>query len=197
MENISFQHYKLARHEREQRNKHKAFTIWLTGLSGAGKSTVANVVEQHLFHMGVQTFVLDGDNVRMGLNKDLDFSREGRKENIRRISETAKLFNDAGVVLITAFISPYQSDRALAKEIIGEENFFEVYVDASLDCCIQRDTKGLYRKAQQGLIQNFTGVNDIYEPPAAPAIHLHTDRETVTESVDKLILQLKAYKLIP
>lgn len=196
LETVSHQPYKLNRQLREQKNAHKAFTIWLTGLSGSGKSTIANAVEQLLFAQGIQCFVLDGDNVRMGLNRDLDFSREGRQENIRRISEVAKLFNDAGVVLITAFISPYHTDRALAKDIIGAQNYFEVYLDASVACCMQRDVKGLYKKAQQGLIENFTGVNDIYEVPASPALHLHTDTETVEESVNRLILQLKQNKLI-
>lgn len=196
MENISYQPYKLDRGQREQKNGYKAFTVWLTGLSGAGKSTIANSLEQILFSQGIQSFVLDGDNMRMGLNKDLDFSREGRKENIRRISEVARLFNEAGIVIITAFISPYHSDRMMARDIIGTAQYFEAYVDAPVECCMQRDVKGLYKKAQQGLISNFTGVNDVYEIPDSPDMHLYTAHETVEESVNKLILQLKQYNLI-
>jgi adenylylsulfate kinase len=195
-QDILSQEYKITRANRQVRNGHQAFTIWLTGLSGAGKSTIANAVEQNLFHSGIQTFVLDGDNVRLGLNKDLDFSREGRKENIRRVSEAAKLFNDAGLIVITAFISPYRSDRELAKNIIGADDFIEVFVDASLQRCMERDTKGLYKKAQQGLIPNFTGVNDTYEAPETPDLQLHTDNESIDESMNRLILLLKSRKLI-
>ncbi|RYD59399.1 MAG: adenylyl-sulfate kinase [Sphingobacteriales bacterium] len=196
-EDIIRQNYQATRSERETANGHKAFTIWLTGFSGAGKSTIANATEQILIKSSVQAFVLDGDNVRLGLNSDLDFSRKGRKENIRRVSEVARLFNDAGMVVITAFISPYRSDRDLARTVIGVDRFIEVFIDASLQCCMSRDVKGLYEKAQQGLIPNFTGVSDAYEVPETPDIRLHTDVESIQESVDRLILLLKKRKLIP
>ena len=184
---IAMQQYRLNRAAREGRNKHRAFVVWLTGLSGAGKSTLADMLEQYLFEMGLNVYVLDGDNIRTGINKDLDFSKEGRKENIRRVAEVAKLFCDAGVIVITAFISPYAEDRKMARDIIGADDFIEVFVDASLECCIKRDVKGLYAKALAGEISLFTGITDLYEPPAAPDIYLNTEDNDVTQCLSELI----------
>ncbi len=158
----------------------------MTGLSGSGKSTIANALQNELFQKGYQVYVLDGDNVRGGLNKDLDFSDEGRIENIRRISEVAKLFADAGFVVITAFISPFQSDREQAKNIIGSEYFCEVFVDTPLEICEQRDVKGLYKKARAGEIPYFTGIGSAFEKPEKPDVQLKTQKMEVTECVKLL-----------
>lgn len=189
--------YMELQYQREGTSEGRIFTIWLTGLSGAGKSTIANLTEKFLLDSGICTFILDGDHVRTGLCADLDFSREGRKENIRRVSEVAKLFNQAGIVVITAFISPFVADREQAKSIIGVDRFLEVFVDAPLECCMQRDVKGLYEKARIGLISSFTGVSDVYEPPQSPDIRLFTEKEAPEKSVNKLILKLRENKMIP
>jgi adenylylsulfate kinase len=165
--------------------------IWLTGLSGAGKSSVANALELALCDAGNHTYLLDGDNVRLGLCKDLGFSDEGRVENIRRISEVSKLFIDAGLIVITAFISPFKRDRALAREVIGDESFIEVFVDAPLSECKRRDPKGLYKKVEQGLIKNFTGIDSAYEPPANPDIHINTLEDNIDTCVAQILKHLK------
>ena len=162
----------------------------MTGLSGSGKSTIANALQNELFQKGYQVYVLDGDNVRGGLNKDLDFSDEGRIENIRRISEVAKLFADAGFVVITAFISPFQSDREQAKNIIGSEYFCEVFVDTPLEICEKRDVKGLYKKARAGEIPNFTGIGSVFEKPEAADVVLRTDSMEVEDAVQYLVRML-------
>lgn len=161
-------------------------TIWLTGLSGAGKSTIAFELERQLVSDGHLAFVLDGDNIRHGLNRDLDFTPESRRENIRRIAEVAKLFNDAGLLVITAFISPYRLDRAMAREIVGPQNFLEVHLSADIRMCEARDPKGLYRKARAGKIDGFTGVSTSYEPPEHPDIRIDTGHSTVMESVAEI-----------
>jgi len=180
------QQYTVTKQMREARNGHKAFVIWLTGLSGSGKSTLANELEQYLFAQGKNVFVLDGDNIRDGINKDLGFSKEGRKENIRRVAEIANLFSNAGIITISAFISPYAADRQLARDIIGTGNFVEVYLDADIEVCSQRDVKGLYAKAKAGLIKEFTGISDVYEQPGNPEITLQTG----SDSIDTLLQQL-------
>lgn len=160
--------------------------VWLTGLSGAGKSSIANVLELALCDAGRHTYLLDGDNVRLGLCHDLGFSDTDRVENIRRISEVAKLFMDAGLIVITAFISPFRRDRALAREVIGEANFIEVFIDTPLNECERRDPKGLYKKAREGLIKNFTGIDSPYEPPVNPQIRINTledDLETAAQRI--------------
>lgn len=164
--------------------------IWLTGLSGAGKSTIANALELELINRGNHTYLLDGDNVRLGLCQDLGFSNADREENIRRISEVAKLFLDAGLIVITAFISPFLRDRALAKSVIGAENFVEVFIDTPLMECERRDPKGLYKKAREGLIKDFTGIDSAYEPPSAPQVRVNTLEEELSFTVARIIKQL-------
>jgi len=165
--------------------------IWLTGLSGAGKSTIANALELELTNTGHHTYLLDGDNVRLGLCQDLGFSNADREENIRRISEVAKLFLDAGLIVITAFISPFLRDRALARSVIGAQNFVEVFIDTPLTECERRDPKGLYKKAREGLIKNFTGIDSAYEPPSAPQIRANTLEEELSTTVARIIKQLE------
>ena len=174
---------------RNLRNGHRGAVIWLTGLSGAGKSAISRNLERELFNLGNQVYVLDGDNVRHGLNANLGFSHEDRTENIRRVAEVAKLMADAGIIVVTAFIAPYQSDRRRAREIALESGveFFEVYVNAPLATCESRDVKGLYQRARNGEIAEFTGINSPYEEPANPEIVLHTDRETLDESTARLL----------
>ncbi|HTL49344.1 MAG TPA: adenylyl-sulfate kinase, partial [Steroidobacteraceae bacterium] len=179
----------------EQRANQKAqrpCILWFTGLSGAGKSTIANAVEQTLFLRGHHSYLLDGDNIRHGLNKDLDFSDEGRIENVRRIGEVAKLFVDAGLIVVTAFISPFRSDRRLVRDLVKQGEFVEVYVSTPLEVCEQRDPKGLYVKAREGKIKNFTGVTSPYEAPEAPEIVIDSSKISVPECVDKVIRYLEA-----
>lgn len=161
--------------------------IWFTGLSGSGKSTLALRLEHHLFHKGYKVFLLDGDNVRHGLNSDLGFSAEDRKENIRRVGEVARLMLDAGLVVLCAFISPYEEERNLVKKIVGANRFTEVFVNCSLEVCEQRDIKGLYAKARKGIIPNFTGISAPYERPSAPDMELKTDAESIEDCLSKLI----------
>lgn len=162
-------------------------TLWLTGLSGAGKSTLAFALEAELIKLGHACFVLDGDNVRHGLNRDLGFSAEDRQENIRRIAEVTKLMNAAGLIVIASFISPYCEDRQAAREIIGADNFREIYISTSLSACEQRDVKGLYRKAREGLIAEFTGISSPYEPPLNPDLSLDTAEIDIDQAVAKMI----------
>ncbi|MCD6162422.1 MAG: adenylyl-sulfate kinase [candidate division Zixibacteria bacterium] len=175
------------RAERERRNKHRSCIIWLTGLSGAGKSTIAQELEKFLFAQDYQVVVLDGDNVRHGLNKDLGFSQEDRDENIRRIGETAKLLMEAGIIAITAFISPYAKTRDRVREIVPEGDFIEVHIECSLDECERRDAKGLYKKARAGLIKNFTGIDDPFEAPEHPEITINTEKLTIEQSAKTIV----------
>lgn len=161
--------------------------IWFTGLSGSGKSTLAVQLEASLHAQGFKTYLLDGDNIRSGLNKDLSFTDDARVENIRRIAEVSKLFLDAGVVLLSAFISPFQADREQVRRIVGAEHYIEVFVDAPLEVCEQRDVKGLYRKARAGEVANFTGISSPYEKPARPDVAIATDKMTVEESLEVLM----------
>ncbi len=167
--------------------KQKPATVWLTGLSGAGKSTLAFALEKRLLELGHASFVLDGDNVRHGLNRDLGFSHEDRTENIRRIAEVAKLMNEAGLIVISAFISPYRDDREIARRIIGQEAFLEIHVSTPLQVCEQRDPKGLYKRAREGKIPEFTGVTAPYEAPLAPALALETGSTSVAACIDVLL----------
>ncbi len=187
---VVWHEHKVSKEDRSRIKPHKPCVVWLTGLSGAGKSTIANELELRLNRMGVHTYILDGDNVRHGLNKDLGFSREERKENIRRIAEVAKLFVDAGLVVITSFISPFREDREYARSLLEDDEFVEVFVDAPIEICKQRDPKGLYRKAEKGEIPEFTGISSPYEAPEYPDVHIRTDKLSIEESVDKVIKYL-------
>ena len=190
--NLTWQNMEVTRENREERLGHKAVTIWLTGLSGAGKSTLANEVEKRLFAMGKYTMLLDGDNVRMGLNQNLGFSEEDRVENIRRIAEVSKLMNDAGLIVLTSFISPFRQDRRNAKNIIGER-FVEVYISTPLEECEKRDVKGLYKKARNGEISNFTGITSPYEVPEHPDITVDTSKYSLEECVDIILKGLEQF----
>jgi len=189
--NVVWHEHKVTRSEREKLLKQKGAVLWFTGLSGSGKSTVANEVAYRLHEMGRFTYVLDGDNIRHGLNKDLGFTPEDRNENIRRISEVGNLFADAGVIAITAFISPYSKYRNFCRELVGKDRFFEIYTKASLETCERRDPKGMYKKAREGIIKDFTGVDAPYEVPEKPELVLDTDNETVEESAEKVIHKLE------
>jgi len=185
-QNLATESFLVTRKQKEALNRQKSFVVWLTGLSGAGKSTIARYLEVTLFKSGLRTLILDGDNTRMSINRDLDFSAAGRKENIRRVAEMAKLLNDAGVVVITAFISPFLKDRIQAKAIIGTACFVEVFVDAPLEVCMERDTKGLYQKAISGEVSDFTGISSPYETPDNPQITVLTKDLSPEESVRQI-----------
>ncbi len=187
--NVTWQDGEVTRENRHDILRQKGATIWFTGLSGSGKSTIAVALENALFERGKLSYRLDGDNVRLGINKNLGFSEEDRKENIRRIGEVAKLFGDAGTIALSSFISPYKEDRDEVRALhqAADLNFVEVFVDCSLEVAEQRDPKGLYKKARAGQIKNFTGIDDPYEPPPDPEIHLKTDEMTVEEEVRTII----------
>lgn len=181
---------KVSAEERQRLLNQKPKLIWFTGLSGSGKSTLAVQLEAALHAKGFKTYLLDGDNIRSGLNKDLTFTDEARVENIRRISEVCKLFLDAGVVLLSAFISPFQADRQQVKNIVGSDHYIEVFVDAPLEVCEQRDVKGLYKKARTGEVKNFTGISSPYEKPTHPDVVIATDRMSVEESLALLVKEI-------
>lgn len=189
--NITWHHETISRAEREERNGHKGAVLWFTGLSASGKSTIAQALQAVLFEHGCQAYVLDGDNIRHGLNKDLGFSPEDREENIRRIGEVAALFRDAGMIVSTAFISPYRADRDKARALCGDD-FIEVYVACAVDVCEERDPKGLYRKARAGEIPEFTGVSAPYEAPERPELTLDTAAMSLEACVGALIEYLQA-----
>ena len=194
--NVIWHETRVSKQMRANQKSQKPCILWFTGLSGSGKSTIANALEQRLFELGHHSYLLDGDNVRHGLNRDLGFADADRVENIRRIGETAKLFVDAGLIVLTAFISPFRSDRHLVRELLPAGEFIEVFVDTPLEICEQRDPKGLYAKARAGQIQNFTGIDSPYEPPANPELTLFTERETVEECVERLVTYLKARQVL-
>lgn len=179
--------YLISINDRRKLNGHNSLLLWFTGLSGSGKSTIANVVERKLFDLGIKTYTLDGDNIRKGLNKDLSFSPEDRTENIRRIAETANLMIDAGIVVLGAFVSPYKKDRQNIKEIVGEANFVEIFVNTSIEECERRDVKGLYKKARAGEIKNMTGISAPYEAPENPDIEIKTEKETVEAAAQRIV----------
>ena len=191
MSNIVHHNFNVSKYDREKLHQHKAFLIWFTGLSGSGKSTIANALELKLNNLHVSTYSLDGDNIRLGINKDLTFSPEDRTENIRRIAEIANLFVDAGIVTLASFVSPYIKDRDEVKNTVGQENFIEVFVNTSLEECERRDVKGLYKKAREGEIKNMTGISAPYEIPQNPDLEIETVKESVEESVDKIFKYLE------
>ncbi|WP_373059534.1 adenylyl-sulfate kinase [Zunongwangia sp. H14] len=195
MDNIVPQDYNINRISRNKLKGHRPLVIWFSGLSGSGKSTLASLVEQVLFNKGIHTYSLDGDNIRSGLNKDLGFSQKHRSENIRRIAEVAKLFFDSGTVVIAAFISPLRADRETVKDIVGEENFFGVFVDTSIEECERRDVKGLYKKARAGEIKDFTGISSPYEKPLDFNVIIDTESCEIDKAVE-IILKKVAPKLI-
>ncbi|MHC4081148.1 MAG: adenylyl-sulfate kinase [Planctomycetota bacterium] len=196
--NITWHHGNVSRQERRANIGQRGVTVWLTGLSASGKSTLAAGVEKALLQQGMHAYVLDGDNIRHGLNKNLGFSAEDRAENIRRVSEVTRLFADAGLISITSFISPYRADRDLARRLHEEAQlpFLEVYLDVPLVVAEQRDPKGLYKKARAGEIKGFTGIDDPYEVPEDPELHLRTDLQTVEESVRSVLDLLDEHDLL-
>ena len=195
--NITWHHGKVTGADREQLNGHKGAVVWFTGLSGSGKSTLAITVESLLYERGCRSYLLDGDNIRHGLNKNLGFSPEDRHENIRRIGEVAKLFADAGLVAMTAFISPYVADRETARKLMPPGGFVEVFCQCPLEVCEQRDTKGLYKKARAGIIKEFTGIDAPYEAPPQPEVTVSTGTQTVEECARQVILYLERSGIVP
>jgi len=187
MKNVVWHHATVTRQRRNELNNHKSVVLWFTGLSGSGKSTLAHAVEEELHQIGCRTIVLDGDNMRHGLCKDLDFSDESRKENIRRIGEVAKLFIESGVITLTAFISPFKEERDKVRKLLANQDLIEIYVKCPIGVCEARDVKGMYKKAKANEIKNFTGISSPYEAPESPDLIVDTDQETLDESVDKVL----------
>jgi adenylylsulfate kinase len=188
--------YKTSKTDRETLHGHKAYLLWFTGLSGSGKSTLANLVEIALHKQGLSTYILDGDNIRQGINKDLSFAPEDRTENIRRIAEISNLMLNAGVITLAAFVSPYIKDREEVQQIVGTDNFIEIFVNTSLEECERRDVKGLYKKARSGEIKNMTGISAPYEAPINPDLEVITDGQSIEESVE-IIINFITKKLKP
>ena len=194
--NLVYHHATVTRERRNQFYKHKSVVLWFTGLSGSGKSTLSHALEERLFNKGCRTFVLDGDNVRHGLNSNLDFSNKDRKENIRRIGEVSKLMMEAGFIIMTAFISPFREDRNVVRNLITNGDFIEIYCKASLETCEARDVKGFYKRARAGEIKNYTGINSPYEIPENADLIIDTDEETIEDSVSIIISFLKKKTII-
>jgi adenylylsulfate kinase len=185
--NIVYHQATVTRQRRNKLNNHRSIVLWFTGLSGSGKSTLAHSLEEKLFQRGCSTFVLDGDNVRHGLNSNLDFSEAGRTENIRRISEVSKLMLESGLIVMTAFISPFSKDRNEARKLITSDDFIEIYCKASLEKCESRDVKGLYKRARTGEIKNYTGIDSPYEAPKKPELIIDTDNQNLEDSVSTIL----------
>ena len=196
MNNIVWHKTTIKNRDRNQLLNQKPFVLWFTGLSASGKSTLANIVEQKMYKIDYKTYLLDGDNVRHGLNKDLGFDENSRVENIRRIGEVSKLFLDSGIIVLTAFISPFKSDRQLVRELFQNNQFLEVFIDSSLETCENRDPKGMYKKARNGEIKNFTGIDSPYEPPENPEIHVINNSITLDEASNQIINYLIEKKYI-
>lgn len=194
MSNIIPHNFQITKEDRNLQKKHKSFLIWFTGLSGSGKSTIANALEKKLFNNGIHTYILDGDNLRSGLNNNLTFSPGDRTENIRRIAEVSNLMVDAGLVVLSAFVSPYSKDREKVRATVGTNNYFEVFVNTPIEECEKRDVKGLYAKARKGQIKDFTGINAPYETPKNPDIEIDTTKVSVEDSVE-IIFKAIANKL--
>ena len=195
-ENIVWHNYHVDKSSRVQQKGHKPCVLWFTGLSGSGKSTVANALETALQEKGIHTYLLDGDNVRHGLCSDLGFSDQDRQENIRRVGEVAKLMVDAGLVVLSAFISPFQAERKMVRDLVDENEFIEVFLDTPLEVCETRDPKGLYQKARAGEIKNFTGIDSTYEKPQSPELTLDTGKNSIADSVNQIIAELQKRELI-
>jgi len=195
--NVVWHQATVNRKRREEKNQHKSVVLWFTGFSGSGKSTLAHAVEETLYNLGLNTFVLDGDNVRHGLNKDLGFSDVDRKENIRRISETSKLMLEAGIITLTAFISPFREERAMARTLMPHGDFIEIHCHCPLETCETRDVKGLYKKARNGEIKHFTGISSPYEAPINPELRIDTHSLSLEESVNSVLQLLKTRHIIP
>jgi len=194
-ENVVWHPHAVTRADRELKHGHKGVVLWFTGLSGSGKSTVAGALEQALHALGVSTYLLDGDNVRHGLCRDLGFSDDDRRENIRRVGEVAKLMVDAGLVVLTAFISPHRAERDMVRELLDKDQFIEIFVDTPLAICEARDPKGLYKKARAGELKNFTGIDSVYQAPEAPDVHLDGE-QLVTHLVPQLLDVLRRHAII-
>ena len=194
--NIVWHPASLEKKDRQFLNGHSSFVLWFTGLSGSGKSTLANEVDRQLYSIGRRSYTLDGDNIRHGLNRDLGFTNEDRSEKIRRIGEVSKLFVDSGTIVLTAFISPFREDRALVRKLFGEEEFIEVYLNCPLGVCELRDPKGLYKKARNGEIRNFTGIDSPYEPPVRPELTIDTSHQGVQGAAESIINYLKERNFI-
>jgi len=194
--NIIYHKASVTRQRRNKLNNHRSIVLWFTGLSGSGKSTLAHALEEKLFQKGCRTFVLDGDNVRYGLNSNLDFSEAGRTENIRRISEVSKLMLESGLIVMTAFISPINKDRSEARKLISSNDFIEIYCKASLETCETRDVKGLYKRARAGEIKNYTGIDSPYEAPENPELTIDTDNQSLEESVSTILSFLDSNEII-
>jgi len=194
--NIIYHQASVTRQRRNKLNNHRSIVLWFTGLSGSGKSTLAHALEEKLFQKGCRSFVLDGDNVRHGLNSNLDFSDHGRTENIRRISEVSKLMLESGLIVMTAFISPFIKDRDEARKLISSDDFIEIYCNASLETCESRDVKGLYKKARAGEITNYTGIDSPYEAPENPELTIDTDNQSLEGSVSTILSFLKSNGII-
>lgn len=194
--NVVWHIHHITKDERSKQKKQRPCILWFTGLSGSGKSTIASAVEQKLFELGHHTYLLDGDNVRHGLNKDLSFSDEDRIENIRRIGELSKLMIDAGLLVMTAFISPFAADRAMVRDLVQDHEFIEVYMKTPIEECERRDPKGLYKKARKGEIKNFTGIDSEYEVPVSPQIVIDTVSLSIEECANQVISYLKESKMI-
>ena len=194
--NIIYHQASVTRQRRNKLNNHRSVVLWFTGLSGSGKSTLAHSLEEKLFQKGCRTFVLDGDNVRHGLNSNLDFSEAGRTENIRRISEVSKLMLESGLIVMTAFISPINKDRSEARKLISNDDFIEIYCKASLETCEARDVKGLYKRARAGEIKNYTGIDSPYEVPENPELTIDTDNQSLDGSVSTILKFLESNEII-
>ncbi len=194
--NVVWQHAAVTRAHRQSQNGHRAVILWFTGLSGSGKSTLAHAVEERLYRRGCRSFVLDGDNVRHGLCGDLGFSAHDRQENIRRIGEVAKLFMEAGTIVLTAFISPYQADRRRVRQMVSDADFIEIYCDAPIEICEARDVKGMYKKARAGQIADFTGISSPYEAPDHPEIIVETGQMGLDDCVSRIMVELERREVI-
>ncbi len=195
-ENVVWHSHLINREARAAQKKQRPALLWFTGLSGSGKSTLAGALESKLCALGYHTYLLDGDNVRHGLCRDLGFSESDRRENIRRVGEVSKLMTDAGLIVLSAFISPFREERKAVRALFCEGEFFEIFVDTPLMVCEERDPKGLYKKAREGKIKAFTGISSAYESPKDPEIHLNTDKDSISFLVEKCILELKSKKVI-